>query len=80
MAYSRDDTLLRYVSHALVGGIGGERVWLGLGSWLFADDPDRIAAQLGIALAPGPAGVALFSYDALVETPSALAGVVWDEP
>jgi hypothetical protein len=32
----------------LVGaqGVGGERVWLGLGAWLFDDDPARALALL----------------------------------
>ncbi len=72
MAYTRDDRLLRYLSHGLTGGIGGDRVWLGLGSWLFVERPERAAAQVAIASEADPAGVALFSYDALAERPEAL--------
>jgi uncharacterized lipoprotein YddW (UPF0748 family) len=39
MAYMRDDRLLGYVAQSLVGGPGGDRVWIGLGSWLFVRDP-----------------------------------------
>jgi len=73
MAYTRDDRLLRYQAHALRGGVGGERVWLGLGSWLFASEPARIRDQLALAREVAPAGIALFSYDALAEKPETLA-------
>lgn len=72
MAYTRDDRLLRYLSHGLTGGIGGDRVWLGLGSWLFAKRPERAATQFEIALEAAPPGLVLFSYDSLVEHPEAL--------
>jgi uncharacterized lipoprotein YddW (UPF0748 family) len=76
MTYTRDDRLLRYLSQGLVGGVGGERVWLGLGSWMFANQPARAQAQAAIALASEPAGVAFFSWDALVEAPEAAAALV----
>jgi len=76
MAYTRDDRLLRYQTHALHGGIGGDRVWLGLGAWLFADEPARIRAQIAVAREVSPPGVALFSYDALAAKPSALEALV----
>jgi uncharacterized lipoprotein YddW (UPF0748 family) len=72
MAYSTDDRLLRQMVHGLRGGIGGGRVWMGLGAWLFARAPERIERQLEIAREVAPAGVALFSYDGLVEAPLAL--------
>lgn len=75
MAYTRDDTLLRYQIAALRGGVAGERVWIGLGSWLFLDRPGRAAAQLEAALASSPMGVAFFSYDSLAPEPAALAAL-----
>jgi uncharacterized lipoprotein YddW (UPF0748 family) len=77
MAYTADDRLLRYQAAELRGGVAGERVWLGLGTWLLIRDPERIARQIAIAQAVGPAGIALFSYDALAEAPAAFAGVRW---
>ncbi|MFQ5513453.1 MAG: glycoside hydrolase family 10 protein [Myxococcota bacterium] len=77
MAYTRDDRLLRYLAHGLTGGVAGERVWLGLGAWLFTDRPERLQAQLDRALEVSPAGVALFSYDALIEQPGLLEGLRW---
>ncbi len=76
MAYMRDDRLLRYVAHGVRGGVGGERVWVGLGTWLFARHPARIADQTRVALAAEPAGVAFFSYDAIAELPSAQQAIV----
>jgi uncharacterized lipoprotein YddW (UPF0748 family) len=71
MAYTRDDRLLRYQAQALHGGVGGERVWLGLGSWLFATEPARMLAQIELARAVTPPGIVLFSYDALAANPAA---------
>src|SRR5262245_52469559 len=51
MAYTRDDRLLRYQAHALHFGVGGDKLWLGLGAWLVADDPARLAAQVALARA-----------------------------
>jgi len=72
MAYTRDDRLLRYQTHALHFGVGGARLWLGLGAWLLTDDPPRIARQVELARDVEPDGVALFSYDALAANPAAL--------
>jgi len=77
MLYTRDDRILHYVAHGLVGGIGGERVWLGLGSWLFLDEPVRMQRQIALAAAPSPAGIALFSYDSLAYVPETLDSIRW---
>ena len=80
MAYTTDDRLLRYLAAASVGGVGGDRVWLGLGSWLFASDPMRARVQRELALAAHPAGVALFSYDAIADAPALRAALVQSTP
>jgi uncharacterized lipoprotein YddW (UPF0748 family) len=69
MAYTRDDRLLRYQIHAFRGGVGGARVWLGLGSWLFAAEPARVLEQIALAREVSPPGIVLFSYDALAAKP-----------
>ncbi|MEX2205657.1 MAG: family 10 glycosylhydrolase [Myxococcota bacterium] len=76
MAYTKDDRLLRYQVHALHGGVGGERVWLGLGSWLFANEPARMLEQIALARELTPPGIVLFSYDALAANPKALDALV----
>lgn len=75
MAYTRDDRLLRYLVHSLRGGVGGDRVWIGLGSWLFTNDAPRMILQAEIAREAQPAGVAIFSYDSLVSVPGTLSAV-----
>jgi uncharacterized lipoprotein YddW (UPF0748 family) len=80
MAYTTDDAVLRYVGHGLRGGIGGDRVWLGLGSWLFVDQPERLTRQLEIAAAAKPAGLVLFSYDALADAPGSFDAITGARP
>lgn len=76
MAYTRDDRLLRQLASAALGGVGGERVWVGLGAWLFEKDPARARAQLDAMRALGPAGISLFSYDALAQAPGLRASLL----
>ncbi len=75
MVYMRDDRLLRYVSRGLRSGVGGDRVWIGLGTWLFTGSPTRITEQTRLALEAAPAGIAFFSWDALAELPGAQAAM-----
>jgi uncharacterized lipoprotein YddW (UPF0748 family) len=75
MLYTLDDRLLRYEVPAYARGIGGERVWIGLGTWLFANSPERAVTQLRIVHAGGAQGDALFSYDAIAEAPGLLAAL-----
>ncbi len=69
MLYTLDDRLLRYEAAAYVGGIGGERVWIGLGSWLFAKNPARALQQIETVRQLGAHGDALFSWDSIAENP-----------
>jgi uncharacterized lipoprotein YddW (UPF0748 family) len=75
MAYTRDDRMLRYMAHSLRFGVGGERAWLGLGAWLVVDDPAHLARQLALAREVKPAGISLFSYDALAAKPESFAAL-----
>ncbi len=72
MVYSRDDKLVSYLVEDLVAGVGGDRVWLGLGTWLFKNDAAKMKHQLALARAQEPAGIVLFSYDSLAEKPETL--------
>ncbi len=80
MLYTRDDALLHYESRAYTGGVGGERVWLGLGSWLFARRPERALAQLETARAARPAGLAFFSWDSIADAPALRGALAGSEP
>jgi uncharacterized lipoprotein YddW (UPF0748 family) len=75
MAYTTDDRLLRYLASSTLGGVGGDRVWVGLGAWLFTSDPARARAQRDATLALHPPGISYFSYDALAESPALRAAL-----
>lgn len=79
MSYTRDDRLLRYQAEHFAGLPQGERIWVGLGSWLFAKEPERALAQLAIARQAGVRHLSLFSYDSIVTEPALLA-VLQAEP
>ena len=51
------------------GGVGGDRVWIGLGTWLFAKNPQRALDQIQFAHDAGSHGDALFSWDSIAEHP-----------
>ena len=78
MAYTMDDRLLRYHVEDFVRSEFSSRIWVGLGSWLFAGNSDRALAQIATAVDAGAAGVALFSYDSIVESPDLLAALRGD--
>jgi len=71
MIYTLDDRLFRYQAEHFGAGARRERIWAGLGVWLFARDPARATAQLSLANTAGLANVALFSYDAMKESDGA---------
>ena len=68
MAYTRDDRLLRYQAERFAGLPNAGRIWLGLGSWLFAEAPERALHQIELVRAAGIRDVALFSYDSIVSS------------
>ena len=69
MAYTKDDRLLRYQAAAFAGSPHGERIWIGLGSWLFAEKPDGALRQIEIARQAGARADALFSWDSIADAP-----------
>jgi uncharacterized lipoprotein YddW (UPF0748 family) len=70
MAYTLDDRLLRYQAESFAGLPQRDRVWVGLGSWLFAARPEQAREQVRIVRAAGAAGDSLFSWDAIAEAPA----------
>jgi len=77
MAYTLDDALLTHLARAFAGVPSGDRIWIGLGSWLFDKKPERAVAQVEIVRAAGAGGDALFSWDSIAAAPAlrdALAG------
>jgi uncharacterized lipoprotein YddW (UPF0748 family) len=83
MAYTLDDALLGHLTRAFAGVPSGNRIWIGLGSWLFEKNPERAVAQVEIVRAAGAGGDALFSWDSIAAAPAlrdALAGGAGDAP
>ncbi|HEY5657402.1 MAG TPA: family 10 glycosylhydrolase [Myxococcota bacterium] len=70
MAYTRDDRLFRYQAEAFANIPGSARIWIGMGTWLFAGQPERALAQIRLARTAGVAGEALFSYDSIASAPA----------
>ncbi len=81
MLYTTDDERLAYAVESLEGLGRRRELWVGLGSWLFAADPARAAAQLRRVESTEGLGSALFSWDAIRENPGLLAALrVASEP
>jgi uncharacterized lipoprotein YddW (UPF0748 family) len=79
MAYTLDDRLLGYMAESFAHVPAGDRVWLGLGVWLFGRNPQRALEQIRIARAAGVGGDALFSWDSIADAP-ALREALISEP
>ncbi len=83
MLYTRDDLLLDYGAEDFAGFDAADRIWVGLGVWLFAEQPERATAQLRQVAGRPPLGSALFSWDSLRDAPAlreALARSIADAP
>jgi uncharacterized lipoprotein YddW (UPF0748 family) len=78
MAYTLDDRLLRYQVERFANLPVGDRIWIGLGTWLFASQPERALAQIRIARDGGAAAESLFSYDSIVATPALRDALIQD--
>jgi uncharacterized lipoprotein YddW (UPF0748 family) len=78
MLYTRDAALLRYGIETYAGLAKRRRLWVGLGSWLFADAPQGAVDQLRAAHAEPVLGTALFSWDSIRETPELLSALATD--
>jgi uncharacterized lipoprotein YddW (UPF0748 family) len=70
MAYTLDDRLLGYLAESFAHVSAGDRIWMGLGVWLFGQNPQRALAQIRIVREAGAAGDALFSWDAIADAPA----------
>ncbi|HIG71717.1 MAG TPA: hypothetical protein EYG46_08255 [Myxococcales bacterium] len=66
MVYSKDERLFRYQVESYAQGATAERIWAGVGVWLFEKQPERARNQIDIVGATAIAGDALFSYDSIV--------------
>jgi uncharacterized lipoprotein YddW (UPF0748 family) len=76
MHYARDPKRFEYGVEALSALTPKRRIWVGLGSWLFASDPAAASAQIARVAREPRLGSALFSWDALRESPPLLEALV----
>ena len=70
MLYTRDQTLLQHGVEALAGLARSKNLWVGLGTWLFAKNPEAAIAQMRSVAAEPALGSALFSWDAIHDDPA----------
>jgi uncharacterized lipoprotein YddW (UPF0748 family) len=75
MAYTRDTVLFGYLTESFAGRRDRQRIWIGIGAWLFAKQPERAIEQLRIARASGVGGDVLFSWDAIADSPALRAAL-----
>jgi uncharacterized lipoprotein YddW (UPF0748 family) len=68
MIYTLDDRLLRYQLETFAGWPEADRIWPGLGIWLFADRPEHAILQLEVLQRAGFPGEMFFSDDAISES------------
>lgn len=80
MAYTLDDALLLNQLESFAGWPYAERVWPGLGVWLFDDAPARAIEQLGVLRRLGFRGEVLFSDDAIAQHPALLEALAETAP
>lgn len=67
MIYTLDDRLLRYQAERFASARETDRIWAGLGTWLFASRPEGALVQLAIARRAGLRHHAFFSYDSMAD-------------
>lgn len=75
MVYTLDDRLLRYQLETFAGWPQADRIWPGVGAWLFSDVPGRAVAQIEILRRGGFSGEMLFSDDALADSEGLLEAI-----
>jgi uncharacterized lipoprotein YddW (UPF0748 family) len=75
MLYTRDPALLRYGVETYAGLAKQRELWVGLGSWLFAETPELAVEQLRTASDEPALGTALFSWDSIRDAPPLLSAL-----
>ena len=80
MVYTLDDRLLRYQLETFAGWAQADRIWPGLGVWLFDANPPRAIAQLALLRQAGFSGELLFSDDAISESEALLEALAATVP
>jgi uncharacterized lipoprotein YddW (UPF0748 family) len=75
MLYTLDANRWRYGVQALAGLSEERELWAGMGTWLFAKNPDAGVAQLRVVQEEPRVGSALFSWDAIRDSPELLSAL-----
>ena len=75
MVYTLDDQLFGYQLESFAGLPDADRIWPGVGVWLFETAPDRARRQLDQVRSLGFGGEVLFSDDAIAGAPELRAGL-----
>lgn len=76
MLYSVDDTLLRHRVHEFASAPQSTQIWVGLGTYLFADNPSRAVVQIKLVRDARATGYALFSWDSIADAPKLKATLI----
>ena len=80
MAYTRDDQLLLNQLESFAGWPYADRIWPGLGVWLFEEEPARAVGQLARLRDLGFRGEVLFSDDAIATSDALLEALAVSAP
>jgi len=80
MVYTLDDRLFRYQIESFAGGSLADRIWPGVGVWLFDRNPPRALRQLELVRQAGFASEVLFSDDAIAASPALLSALADSAP
>jgi uncharacterized lipoprotein YddW (UPF0748 family) len=80
MVYTLDDRLLGYQLDNFAGWKESQRIWPGIGVWLFDDRPHRALGQLEALRTRDFGGEVLFSDDAIAESPGLLEALAAAPP
>ncbi|MAG34193.1 MAG: hypothetical protein CL908_25215 [Deltaproteobacteria bacterium] len=80
MVYTLDDRLLRYQLESFAGSPAAERIWPGIGVWLFGENPSRAVGQLEILRRAPFRGEVLFSDDAISANEALLEALAASAP
>jgi uncharacterized lipoprotein YddW (UPF0748 family) len=75
MAYTLDPRILRYQAEHFASAPQSGRVWVGVGAWLFSRRPAGAVEQVRLVREAGAAGDALFSWDAIADSPGLRAAL-----
>ena len=69
MLYTRDNVLYPYVAREFIHGPFSDRIWIGLGAWLFSQNPTEFSKQLDLVKNQAASGYSRCSWDSIRAKP-----------